>query len=48
MQQDIQQQIRDLKDPVLKPLTIKRKGSSKLLIDEAEMINFTDYQFEMK
>lgn len=48
MQQDIQQEIRDLKEPALKPLTIKRKGSSKLLIDTGEMLNATDYQVEMK
>jgi hypothetical protein len=48
MQQDIQQEIRDLKEPSLKPLTIKRKGSSKLLIDTGEMLNATDYQVEMK
>ena len=48
MQQDIQQEIRDLKEPALKPLTIKRKDSSQPLIDQAEMINFTDYQIEIK
>lgn len=48
MQQDIQQEIRNLKKPELKPLTIKRKGSSKLLIDTGEMLNETDYQVEMK
>ena len=47
MQQDIQQEIRDLKEPALHPLTIKRKGSSKLLIDTGEMLNATDYQVEM-
>lgn len=35
----IRKQIRALKWPPLKPTTIKRKGSSKLLIDTGQLIN---------
>jgi hypothetical protein len=43
MQQDIQHEIENFQGAPLKPLTIKRKGSSKPLIDTGEMKNDTDY-----
>jgi len=43
MQNDIQQEIRTIEKPKLKQATIKRKGSSKPLIDGGEYIQATTF-----
>ncbi len=44
VKQDQQTEIRKLKTPRLKDATIKRKGSSKLLIDTGQLLNSNEFQ----
>lgn len=44
IKQDQQQKIREIQLPALKAATIKRKKSSKPLIDTAELLNSNDYE----
>lgn len=44
MKGQLQQSIRDLRDPPLKPSTVKSKGFDKPLIDTGHMLNSVDYK----
>jgi hypothetical protein len=41
---ELRQSIRDLTSPPLKPATIRRKGSSKPLVDTGHMLQSIDYE----
>lgn len=42
----LQESIRNLTDPPLSPVTVKRKGFDKPLIDTAHMLNSVDYRVD--
>lgn len=42
---ELQQSIRDLPGPPLKPATVKRKGFSSLLIDTGHLLNSIAYEY---